>query len=184
MDGDETRIEGEKIDYSTGTKRAFDYTLRVMQPHSKQKMNTIGILSPARYLIVSPEDLMAGTPASSSGIQPGDRLLWADGEVLFPKISLPLINGSTVFLTVQRNGQTFQTKIPRVHIDDLKMTPYEKAEIDDWRHEAALRGRLQDLYFIPYTLSPEAIHRNRLRFIDETEQTKAFQHCARCAFIP
>ena len=119
-----------------------------------------------------------------SGIQPNDRILWADGEVVFsaPQFSA-LINESTTFLTVQRGNEIFQTKVPRVQIDDLKMSAYEKGEIDDWQHEAGIRGRIQDLYFVPYNLSPNASVESRLEFIDEEDQTKAFKRCERCAYF-
>jgi len=94
-----------------------------------------------------------------------------------------IINASTVFLTVEREGTIFQTKVPRVHVDDLKMNGWQKGEIDDWQHEAGIRTRLQDLAFIPYNLSSDARVENRLQFIDEKDQQKAFQSCQRCSYF-
>src|SRR5690606_8150867 len=141
MDGDKTAIQGYKIDYATGDRKEFDYTLNTYEdPRShREKMLTIGVLSPARYLIFEDagkglkEGLPTGSPMLGSGIQPKDRIVWADGEVLFsPQQLSSLINDSTAFLTVQRGEQVFQTKVPRVHIEDLKMTLSERGEIDDW----------------------------------------------------
>ncbi|OGN64971.1 MAG: RIP metalloprotease RseP [Chlamydiae bacterium RIFCSPHIGHO2_12_FULL_49_9] len=190
MDDDQTAIQGYKIDYTTGKRSEFDYTLSTYEdPRSaKDKLLTIGVLSPARYLIFEDggkgvqEGLPSGSPMLHSGIQPKDRILWVDGEMVFSPYQLSsLINESTVFLTVQRGETVFQTKAPRVVLDDLKMSGPERGEFDDWQHEAAIKGRLQDLYFIPYNLSPTASIESRLSFIDEEDQKKAFQRCQRCA---
>ncbi|HSX26820.1 MAG TPA: site-2 protease family protein [Chlamydiales bacterium] len=180
-----TEIQGYTVDYLTGQRNDFHYTLPTYDDPRmvRDKIGTIGIVSPASYLIYT-EGLPTGSPMMGSGIQPNDRILWADGEVVFsaPQLSA-LINESTAILTVQRGNETFQTKVPRIQIDDLKMSAYEKGEIDDWQHEAGIRGRIQDLYFIPYNLSPNASVESRLEFIDEEDQTKAFKRCERCAYF-
>ncbi len=179
-----SRLEGYTRDYLTGNTHPFDYTLKPYEdPRSvKDKLSTIGVLSPAQYLIYDQK-----TPSSylkEIGLQPKDRLVWVDGEVLFSSKQLSsLVNESTSFLTVERGGQVFQTKVPRVHINDLKMNVIEKAEIDDWQHEAAIKGRFQDLFFIPYNLSPSCFVEGRLEFIDEQDQIKAFGSCERCAYF-
>ncbi|MES2273451.1 MAG: site-2 protease family protein [Chlamydiota bacterium] len=186
-----TEIQGYKMDYASGHRSDFNYTLPTYEnpKFQKQKLNTIGVLSPARYLIFEGDStetaqLPAGSPMIQSGIQPNDRILWADGEVLFSAEQLSsLINESTAFLTIQRGNEIFQTKVPRVKIDDLKMTASERGEIDDWQHEVGLKGRLQDLYFIPYNLSPTASVESRIDFIDDQDQVKAFQRCQRCAYF-
>ncbi len=185
MSGDTTQIQGYKFDYLNGHRNDFNYTLRTYENPNvlKEKVNTIGVLSPASYLIFD-GTFLTGSPMQSSGIQTNDRLVWADGEVIFSEQQLSsLINESTVFLTVQRGHQIFQTKAPRVKLDDLKLSGPERGEIDDWQHEAGLKGRLQDLYFIPYNLSPTVAVESRLQFIDEEDQTKAFQRCQRCAYF-
>lgn len=187
MNDKTTRIQGYKVDYSNGHRSNFDYTLKTYEdPRSvKDKFLTIGVLSPAQYLIYDPSPSQNDQlPIVKSGIQPKDRILWVDGEVIFSVKQLAtLVNESTAFLTAQRGDEIFQTKVPRIHIDDLKMTSVERAEIDDWQHEAGLKGRLQDLYFIPYNLSPSGQVENRIHFIDEEDQVRAFQRCQRCAYF-
>jgi regulator of sigma E protease len=184
MDDETTRIEGYKVDYATGEKIPFDYTLKTYPDprSSKEKFLTIGVLSPAQYLIYDQEK--ASGPMQQAGIEPKDRIVWLDGEVVFSVKQLSsLVNESAALLTVQRDGEIFQTKAPRVHLDELKMSAVERAEIDDWQHETGLKGRLQDLYFIPYNLSPTADVESRIPFIDEEDQVKAFQSCQRCAYF-
>ena len=187
MRDETTQIEGTKIDYITGQKSDFNYTLKTYENPEligKEKLNTIGVLSPARYLIFGGQGLLPGSPMLQSGIQPKDRILWVDGEVVFSHQQLSaLTNELTAFLTVQRGDQVFQTKVPRVELSDLKLTPPERGEIDDWQHEAGLKARFQDLYFIPYNLSPTLAVESRIQFIDEEDQTKAFQTCQRCAYF-
>lgn len=187
MKGETTQIEGTKIDYVTGQKSDFNYTLKTYQNPElggKEKLSTIGVLSPARYLIFPDQQLLNGSPMADSGIEPHDRVLWVDGEVVFsPQQLSALTNESSAFLTVQRGDQIFQTKAPRVQLADLKLTPPERGEIDDWQHEAGLKTRFPELYFIPYNLSPTAAVESRINFIDEADQSKAFEVCQRCAYF-
>ena len=188
MDDKTMRIEGAKIDYLTGQRSSFDYTLKTYEnPQiTKDKLLTIGVLSPASYLIY--DDRGMGIPSTSpiaeSGIHPEDRIVWADGEIIFSIQQLStLTNESTAFLTVQRGDRVFQTKVPRILLDDLQMTSSEKAEIGDWQYEAGLKGRLQDLYFIPYNLSPTGVIESQISFFDPEDQMKAFQKCQRCSYF-
>lgn len=185
MADDQLSISGYKIDYFTGRKAPFNYTLPTYEnPNNKKdKFLTIGVLSPASYLIYN-GSLPEGSPMQDSGIELGDRVVWVDGEPVFSLQQLSnIVNESTVFLTVERDNQIFQTKVPRVHVDDLKMTSWEKGELDDWQHEAGIRGKLQDLAFIPYSLSQEVTVEARLDFIYENDQIKVFQHCERCSYF-
>jgi regulator of sigma E protease len=185
MEDKELSIQGTKIDYLAGTKTPFNYTLPTYETSGgpKDRMQTIGVMTPAKYMIFK-GGLPPGSPMENSGIQVGDRIVWIDGEPLFSLAQLgSLINESTVFLTVEREGQIFQTKVPRVHIDDLKMSAWEKGEVDDWQHEAGIKTKLQDLNFIPYSLSPDCVVEARLAFIDEADQVRSFQRCQRCSYF-
>lgn len=189
MKDDVNRIEGYKIDYLSGRHTHFDYTLKTYENpsiQSKDHLLTIGVLTPAQYLVYDSQNnlLENGSPMFASGIEQNDRLLWADGEMIFSLNQLKsLVNESTAFLTVRRGDTVFQTKVPRIHIDDLKMTPVQRAELDDWQHEAGIKGRLQDLYFIPYLLSPKGQVEMRLDFIVAEDQEKAFDRCQRCGYF-
>lgn len=177
-------IQGYKLDYATGDKKPFDYTLATYEdPRStKDKMSTIGVLTPAQYLIYDQKEPSA--LGAAAGLEPRDRLVWVDGEIVFSTKQLSsLVNDSTAFFTIRRGDQIIQTKVPRVHLDDLKMTPMEKAEIGDWQYEAGLKTKFQDLFFIPYNLSPTAGVEGRLSFIDESDQKKAFENCERCSYF-
>jgi len=187
MDDKTMRIEGYKIDSLTGKRSDFDYTLKTYEnPHSsREKMLTIGVFSPAQYLIYDDKTPgLSGAPIEESGIQPGDRILWADGEMLFsvPQLSA-LTNQSTAFLTVKRGDRIFQTKAPRIRLDDLKMTSFERAEVGDWQYEAGLKGKVQDLFYIPYNLSPNGVVESRIDFLDPAEQQTAFEKCQRCTYF-
>ena len=185
MDQSTMQIEGYTVDYEHGTKIPFNYTLaNYADAQAEPDLRTIGISEPASYLIYPEQNVIAGSPIAKSGIQPGDRIIWADGEVLFSLKQLGhVVNEPTVFLTARRGDTVFHTKVPRVHLNDLKMSAYESFEIDDWQHEAGIKGRLQDLSFIPYNLSPTCTVESRLQFIDEQDQIKAFQSCHRCAYF-
>ncbi len=175
-----TRIEGYKFDYITNHKKPFDYTLTTYAaPDSKEKMSTIGVLTPAQYLIYDQE--RSAQSSKLAGLLPLDRFIWVDGEIVFSQEQLrSLVNDSTAFFTIRRGDQIFHAKVPRVHLDELTMSGIEKAEISDWQYEAGLKTKFQDLYFIPYNLSPSAQIEGRLSFIDDTDQRRAFEYCERC----
>jgi len=187
MDDKTTRIEGYKIDALSGKKTDFDYTLKTYEnpQMTKDKLLTIGVFSPASYLIYDGREAdLAGSPIEGSGIEPEDRILWADGEMVFSIQQLSaLTNQSTAFLTIQRGDQIFQTKVPRIQLEDLKMTSPERAEIGDWQYETGLKGKLQDLYFISYNLSPQNVVESRIDFLDPSEQEVALQKCKRCTYF-
>lgn len=184
MKNSQNRIQGYKIDPFSGQRKNFDYTLNNYAPSGQEK--TIGVFSPATYLIYRGQGdyLTPEAPLAASGIQSGDRVLWADGEILYSRPHLKhAVNESSAFLTVQRKGEIFHTKVPRVHLDELNMTRMQKAEMDDWQYEAGLSSRVKDLYFIPYLVSPYATVESRLDFVDEQDQKKAFGPCERCAWF-
>ena len=182
----EASIQGYRIDYETGAHSEFSYQLPTyVDPRSgKDTLYTIGVVSPARYLLFE-GSLPPGSPMINSGLQEKDRLLWANGELLFSMQQLSsLVNERAVFLTVQRGKDVFHTKVPRILLDELQLSAAQKGEIDDWRHASHLaQGRLQDVYYIPYVLSDENLVLERIDFVDDQEQTHAFEHCERCAYF-
>ena len=144
---------------------------------------TIGVLSPASYLIYdepSYPSMKEGSPIASSGIQKGDRILWVDGQLVFSSTELrSVVNEPKALLRVRRGDKEFLTRIPRLQVADLRLAPHEKAELDDWRHEANLKEKVEQLYFIPYNLSYEAVVENPFTYIDETAQESTHQVTAR-----
>jgi regulator of sigma E protease len=42
-------------------------------------------------------------------------------------------------------------------VSDLSLLPAQRAEIDDWQHEAGLQGAVQELSFIPYNLNTSCV---------------------------
>jgi regulator of sigma E protease len=176
LDGKKVQISGEKIDYEIGKRVPFQYTLdtysdpRALSP----QIRTIGIFTPARYLIYgrSPDGkespLPEDSPMAESGIQYGDRIIWADGELIFSMVQLSnLLNEPKTLLTVQRGEKVFLTRIPRLKLSDLRLSELQKAEIDDWQHEAKLKSKLSQLYFIPYNLTHEAVVEHPFTYLDE-----------------
>lgn len=145
------QLQGEHINYWTGQKIPFTVTLP-SAPNPTGRINQFG-MSPAQYLIFDRYSSPA-SPLKNSGIKKGDRLIWADGSLLFSQRQLSaVLNDSTSLLTVQRQDAFLQIQVPRIKITDLRLTQSFKNELDDWRHAAGLQGKLLDLYFIPYQIS-------------------------------
>lgn len=187
-DGKTAQIKGLKIDYLKRLQEMFDYTLPTY-PNPEMadpSILTIGVLSPASFLIYNPSPsknetlLKEGTPMAGSGIQPKDRILWVDGQLVFSQAELSgLINEPKALLRVKRGDKEFLTRIPRLRIADLRVGPHEKAEFDDWQHEAQLKMKVDELFFIPYNLTHDGVIENAFTYIDENSQETTHQAAAR-----
>lgn len=177
-------VKGEKVDYATGTKKPFEISVKTYpNPNYVDKsLVTAGILSPARYLIYNKQPngqdnpLPEGSPMKESGVAYGDRLVWADGEMLFSQEQLiHLINDGKALLTIQRDGRTFLARVPRVPVEDLRMDSSYREELIDWQFESTLNGaKIQKLFTIPYKLTNDAVVSGEIKFIDLDHQQKAF----------
>lgn len=181
---DKIEVTGTHIDYATGKKQPFNYTVPVY-PHPaafEKGIVTSGILQSANYILYKklPEGkenpLPEGSPLIGSGIEYGDRIFWVNGEIVFSNKELDyLLNGNEVLLTIERAGQTLLVKVPRVQMQELRPDPQFKEEISDWQFAAGLQGtKLQNLYTIPYNLTNNAIVEAPVRFIDKEKEIEAF----------
>jgi regulator of sigma E protease len=178
-DKKDAQIKGWKIHYPTGAKAPFDYTIGVSEDLKgfDRATMTIGILSPAGYLIYDRQpngaenSLPKGSPMADSGIQYRDRILWVDGQLIFSKKQLiSTINEPKALLTIQRGEDVFLARIPRLRVGDLRIAPDQRAELDDWMHEAHLKTKVSDLFFLPYNLSSDGIIESALTYIDAESQ--------------
>jgi regulator of sigma E protease len=148
-------ISGYRINYLTGNKLPFSYAFP-LPAHLKgmdRLQAVLGSFGPAGYLIAT--DNPQGV-TNDSGIQLGERLIWADGKYIFSRNELSeTINEPKALLTVKRGSEFFVTRVDRVKFSDLRLTPSQKSEIQDWQHDATLKVRPQDLFFISYFLNSE-----------------------------
>lgn len=177
-------VKGYRVNYSNLDKTPFDYRVKVY-PHPLFAGNSIvtaGILNPASYLIYDrlpggqENPLPEGSPLINSGLQYGDRLIWADGHLIFSVPQLTeILNDNKALLTVVRGDQVLQLRIPRILAAEFLLDPEFKEELVDWQYEANLKGiKLQDLYTLPYNLSNDGVVENPLKFLDKEEEEKAF----------
>lgn len=184
LGGDHIEVNGNKIEYATGEKIPFTYKIKTYQhPNVMQKgIKTAGIFTGASYLIYNklPGDienpLPEGSPLRDSGLAYGDRIVWVDGELIFSQIQLNnILNDNKALLTIKRGNETLLRRVPRVHIQELKLEPIFRDELMDWQFEAKLNGtKIQKLFIIPYNLNNEAVVENDLKFIDKEHQDEAF----------
>lgn len=177
-------VKGLKVNYKTGEKVPFNYIVKpYSHPASLEKgILTGGILQSASYILYNPlpggveNPLPEGAPLQGSGIQYGDRLIWIDGEPIFSIQQLShILNDGRTLLTIQRGGKTFLRRVPRVHVQDLKLDSEFKEELIDWQFEAELNSiKIPNLYTIPYNLTNDGVVENEVRFIDKENQSEAF----------
>lgn len=168
MNGHPANLEGQKIDYFTHTKTPYDYTVTPYEsPELPKGMKTIGILAPASYLIYEAPQF-ENLPLAQSGIEPKDQIVWVNGELIFSSAQLTqILNSGKALLTIERGDQVFLGRVPRIPLDDLRLSADETAEFDDWKYEAGLRNRGESYAFIPYLLSYDLRVEKGLYYINQ-----------------
>ncbi len=175
------KVEGYHIDYATKEEHPFTYNIESYPaPNMVEGIKTTGVLSGAKYLIYQPLQnsslpLSEGSPMAGSGIESGDRLMWADGELLFSLEQLKnILNGSKALLTIEREGKTLLSRQPKVRAGDLILPFDVKAEFSDWHYEAGIKKPWKELFLLPYNISSSGVAQHRLRFIDDELYNRAF----------
>jgi regulator of sigma E protease len=170
------KVDGEEVDYFAGTMKPFNYMLQFnANEEGMERANSLmSMMAPADYLVYdhlpnrTGNPLPPDSPMKESGIEYGDRIVWADGKLIFSKNQLvATINEPKALVTVQRNGQIFITRVPRVKVSDLRITPEQRAELDDWQHEASIEGKFNDLYYIPYNLTTKNLVEGPISYLND-----------------
>lgn len=147
-------IEGDSIDYYTGEHTPFRYTLPVYEDPRHSELKTIGILYPANFLMVQGE-IPPLSPMFDSGIRSGDRIVWADGSLIFSTQQLSeLINQQEALITIERDGKVIQTRVPRMNVESLEEVSFLKNDFQDWKYEI---GKGFAGYCIPFAFSAGCI---------------------------
>ncbi len=165
-------LQGEEVDYLRQTHTPFTYpfTYSASPTAAERAQTLLGAIRPAAYLIYNQAvslSLNQDSPMKESGIVDGDRLLWVDGELIFSRDQLvSTINEPRALLTIKRGSEVFLSRVPRLQIRDLRLTSLQRAELEDWQHEAQLKGKVQDLFFIPYNLTAAAIVENTVAYLN------------------
>jgi regulator of sigma E protease len=177
LGGNEIIVRGNHVDYEKLEKVPFEYSLAASGGGSDRKPGALA--SPANYLIYMPSDVRhyKNPPIESSGIEPKDRVIWVDGELIFSTAQLVnVLNDGRALLTIKRGSETLQVRCPRVEAEELKFTAESKEELIDWQYEADLKAdRWSNLYVIPYNLNNEAVVEGNLHFIDREKEQEVFE---------
>ncbi len=172
-------IQGDKIDYFTGKKVPYEYNVQTYPMAGYPKgMKTAGII-PANYVLFYGFDPVQGkySPAYNSGIEKGDRIIWANGEVIFSGIELrKIVNRNDVYLTVERKGAVLHLRVPRIALDDLQLNHQQRDEFLDWKHALGITTSKEEQFFIPYEVDVLGSVKGKFSYIDsdlvgESEQS-------------
>lgn len=178
-------VKGNHVNLQTGERAPFEVTVDSYPNPSipDKEVLTAGIIAPAQYLIydprgqnIGPNSLASGSPLLNSGLEPGDRIVWANGEPIFSQYQLrQLMNGGRALITVERGKKVFLRRVPRVLIQELKLDSDFREELVDWQYEAQLhRQKTLKLYVLPYNLTSEGVVENPLRFVEREQEKKVF----------
>jgi regulator of sigma E protease len=177
-------IQGYKVNPRTLEKTPFTYTVKTYpHPNSMDKgIVTAGIIQPASYVMYDrfsnggDNPLPEGSPMEESGIEYGDRVVWADGQLIYSSQQLShLLNDSKALLTIQRDQEILLRRVPRIRAEELKLDAEFREELIDWQFEAELNGvKMQKLYTIPYNLNNDCVVEAAVKFIDKEKEEEAF----------
>ncbi len=176
LDDAPPEISGLKVDYLAQTSSPFQYQFNYPKgaPIQERIQTLLLALRPASYLIYNQKYSLAldsNSPMLGSGIQDGDRILWVDGQLMFSKDQLiSTINQPKALLSVQRGDKYFLSRVPRLKISDLRINAQAKSEMEDWQHEAKIKGKTAELFFIPYNLSNDCRVENAYFYLNEETQ--------------
>ncbi|NNM43550.1 MAG: peptidase [Chlamydiae bacterium] len=172
-------LQGNEINYADGVKTPFTFSLAPIQEGRGlgRKIPEMNMILPASYAIYesslenNQKLLGKDSPVYESGIQPKDRIIWANGELVFSTAELQsIVNESKALLTVSRGDKVFVSPIPRILVGDLRLSPVEKADIDDWRNASGLSTKLEQTYFIPYNLTQDCVVESVLTYINQNSR--------------
>ncbi len=169
--GDKINVEG--LRWNSQNKSYEPFTIKITPYQHPQAVEpgilTTGVFNSASFIIFPKKaELPKGSPLIGSGIEPGDRILWVDGEPVYSLAELStILNDGKTLLTIERDGHFMLRRVPRVVMEDLKLTNQVKEEIADWQYEGGLKGsKFQKLMFIPYDITPDCMVQGKLSFID------------------
>jgi len=183
--GNKLIVQGQYVNYQTGQKEIFEHEVSPYpRPGSmNDELLTSGIIQPASYVIYRPsklaEDrkrLVKALDPNIGGFKEGDRIIWVDGERIFSHYQLrQILNSGMALLTIKRGEETLLRRVPRVEVHELRLDQNIKNELTDYQFESGLTGqKLNDLYDIPYDITPDGVVEKRLRFIDKDVEKEAF----------
>lgn len=180
----EIAIQGAHVSPITKEKTAFHYNVKTY-PHPSavdSDVVTSGILGSANYIIYKDEvsgkknPLPEGSPLANSGIENGDRIVWADGVNIYSLQELShVLDEAKALITLQRGQDVLLRRVPRIFLEELKLDPEMKEELVDWQFEAHLKGtKFTKLAFIPYNLNDHGVVEGEAKFIDKEKREEAF----------
>jgi regulator of sigma E protease len=162
-------IEGDKIDYYTREKIPYQYNLKAYpMPGYPKGVKSLGAV-PATYVIFRGFDSKYGksSPAYGSGILPGDRVVWANGEPIFSALQLnKIVNRRDAFLTIERGDAILHVRAERISLSELQIPNRLKDEFLDWKRALGIQKSNEELYFIPYEIDVLGVVKGKLNLID------------------
>lgn len=169
------RIGGMHVDYFTQQKNPFTYQFSFApNTNAMNRLGAVsGTLTPAQYLVYQGAPLPPDAPIRASGIVPGDRIVWVDGVLIFSTGQLvSAVNQSYALATVRRGEMIFVTRIPRIPMADIRLSPSQKAELSDWQHAAQVVGAPSEVYFTPYNLTEDNRVEEPIVYLNEKSEEK------------
>lgn len=126
-------------------------------------LKSSGVIAPANVVIWDPpiggESALQGAEIAKSGIKPIDKIIWVNGERVFSSFQLnQLLNDATVLVTVERDHQRLNVRVPKMPFSELQGDLLFKNEVQDWQYASGLQNvKPGNLYLLPYNLTGDGV---------------------------
>ena len=165
------RMDGQEGRLFYSVKKPYSYTFKFgADEEGVQRANELmGTMAPAEYLVYERMRLILRCKKVGSNMAIGSYGPMESSFFLKNQL-VSTINEPKVLVTVKRGEKTFITRVPRVKIGDLRINDQQKAELDDWHHEAEIPGKFSDLFYVPYNLTTDNIVQGSITYLNEESE--------------
>lgn len=174
LGGDSVKVEGFYANHFDPSRdKPFMYNVEPYLDHGapEEGMKTLGINLPASYLLLQEDPSILKGPASQSSLQKGDRILWANGNVIFSNQHLrSALNQDDAVVTFMRGAKKNIAKIPLYQLDDYRLTEKQKGELSDWKFAVGDKAEFSNVWFFPYDINPDGVVEGDLELIDHKQE--------------
>lgn len=111
------RIDAEKIDYATGSTHPLHLQLPPLKSLKPQEVLARSICGAQSLIFQKRSSEQA--PLANLDLKAGDRLVWADGQLLFSSQQLvELLSDQRALITLQRGDRRFSVRVKKIYLKD------------------------------------------------------------------
>lgn len=162
----------------TEERQFFSY---LVTPHREylgdRELKTSGILESARFLIYThpQKEEESDHHALQRYVEQGDRILWANGEMIYSYRQLfQIMQKPTVLLRIEREGTEELVQVPLTTLNQLKLSREEREDLLDLFLPTEEERGEDSLFLLPYRVNEELKVEGEYECEEKSESIKLF----------